>query len=55
MVQRMVKSVKTYIVNMAEIVKYIRSEGGQVLMSNNVMLDVSGRRKDEFLKMLDKV
>jgi len=46
---------KTYIVNMAEIVKYIRGEGGQVLMSNSVILDVSRRRKDEFLKMFDKI
>jgi two-component system, LytTR family, response regulator len=45
---------KSYIVNMAEIVKYIRGEGGEVLMSNNVTLDVSRRRKDEFLKTFDK-
>jgi two-component system LytT family response regulator len=45
---------KSYIVNMAEVVKYIRGEGGSVVMSNNAVFDVSRRRKDEFLKLLDK-
>jgi len=51
---------KSYIINMSEIVKYVRGEGGYVLMSimdkdnRNKALDVSRRRKDDFLKMLYK-
>ncbi len=45
---------KSYIINMAEIIKYVRGEGGYVLMSNNVSIDVSRRRKEEFLKLLHK-
>ena len=45
---------KSYIVNMGEILKYVRGEGGYVIMSNNAAIDVSRRRKDDFLKMLDK-
>jgi two-component system LytT family response regulator len=45
---------KSYIVNMAEITKYVRGEGGYVIMSNNTTIDVSRRRKDEFLKLLHK-
>lgn len=45
---------KSYIINMAEMTKYIRGEGGYVVMSNNAMFGVSRRRKDDFLKMLDK-
>jgi two-component system LytT family response regulator len=45
---------KSYIVNMAEVTKYVRGEGGQVIMSNNSVFDVSRRRKEEFLKLLDK-
>jgi two-component system LytT family response regulator len=45
---------KSYIINMAEMTKYIRGEGGYVVMSNKAMFGVSRRRKDEFLKMLDK-
>ena len=39
---------KSYIVNMGEILKYVRGEGGYVIMSNNATIDVSRRRKDDF-------
>ncbi|MEO6453797.1 MAG: LytTR family DNA-binding domain-containing protein [Ginsengibacter sp.] len=45
---------KSYIINMGEILKYVRGEGGYVIMSNNAAIDVSRRRKDDFLKMLNK-
>ncbi len=45
---------KSYIVNVAEIQKYIRGEGGTVVMSNNCQLDVSRRRKEEFLELLHR-
>jgi len=45
---------KSYIINMSEINKYVRGEGGYVIMSNNAVIDVSRRRKDDFLKMLNK-
>jgi two-component system, LytTR family, response regulator len=40
----------SYLVNMNEIKKYIRGDGGQVVMSNNITLDVSKRKKEGFLK-----
>ena len=46
---------KSYIVNKTEVTRYIRGEGGYVIMSNKVNLDVSRRRKEEFLKLLNKV
>lgn len=46
---------KSYIVNKEEIKKYVRGEGGYVIMSDGKNLDVSRRRKDDFLKMLSKV
>lgn len=46
---------KSYMVNKAEVSRYIRGEGGYVIMSNKVNLDVSRRRKDEFLRFLAKV
>ena len=45
---------KSFIINMSEINKYVRGEGGYVIMSNNAVIDVSRRRKDDFLKMLNK-
>ena len=32
--------------------KYIRGDGGQVVLSNGVILDVSKRKKSEFLKAI---
>ncbi|HUM45935.1 MAG TPA: LytTR family DNA-binding domain-containing protein [Chitinophagales bacterium] len=42
----------SYLVNLREIIRYIRGDGGQVMMSNNRTLDVSKRRKEAFLLKL---
>ncbi len=46
---------KSFIVNMAEVVKYVRGDGGYVIMSDKTHIDVSRRRKDDFLQMFEKV
>lgn len=40
---------KSYLVNLQEIQKYIRGEGGQIIMSNGAALSVSKQRKEDFL------
>ncbi|HKH60834.1 MAG TPA: LytTR family DNA-binding domain-containing protein [Flavitalea sp.] len=40
---------KSYLVNLQEIKKYIRGEGGQLIMSNGAALNVSKQRKEDFL------
>ena len=42
----------SHIINRNAVEKYIKGEGGQVLMSNGVRIDVSRRKKEEFLKMI---
>ncbi len=42
----------SYIININCIEKYIRGEGGQVLMKNGVVLDVARRKKEDFLKII---
>jgi two-component system LytT family response regulator len=42
----------SYIININEIKRYIKGEGGSVIMSSNIELPVSKRRKEEFLKKL---
>lgn len=42
----------SYIINKAYAEKYIRGEGGQVVLSNGVTLDVAKRKKSEFLKAI---
>ncbi|MDB5207815.1 MAG: response regulator transcription factor, partial [Flavisolibacter sp.] len=32
--------------------KYIRGEGGQVVLSNGTVLDIAKRKKSEFLKTI---
>ena len=42
---------KSYLVNLQEIQKYIRGEGGQLIMSNGATLSVSKQRKEGFLNI----
>jgi len=42
----------SYLINKKHIRKYIRGDGGQVVMSNNAVLYVSKRKKTEFLKAI---
>ncbi len=40
----------SYMVNLNEVVKYVRGEGGYLVMSNNSSVNVSRSRKDSLLK-----
>jgi len=40
----------SYIINKNHLRKYLKSDGGQVLMSNGKALDVSRRKREEFMK-----
>lgn len=42
----------SYIINKNFAEKYIRGEGGQVVLSNGIRLDVAKRKKTEFLKAI---
>src|SRR5215467_610780 len=42
----------SHVINLAYIKKYIRGEGGQVVMQNGDVIDVARRKKDEFLKLI---
>lgn len=42
----------SHLINLDYIKKYIRGEGGQVLMQNEDIVDVSRRKKDEFLRLI---
>lgn len=43
----------SYLVNLDEVKKYVKGEGGHVVLNNNVSLDVSKRKKTEFLNRLN--
>lgn len=42
----------SYIINIACVEKYLRGDGGQVMMKGGALLDVARRKKDEFLKVM---
>jgi two-component system LytT family response regulator len=42
----------SYIINKDYIERYIRGEGGQVVIEGNIMLDVSKRKKADFLQAI---
>ncbi|MEP6646594.1 MAG: LytTR family DNA-binding domain-containing protein [Saprospiraceae bacterium] len=42
----------SFIINKNHLRKYLKGEGGQVLMSNGKTLDVARRKKDEFMKAI---
>ncbi|MGB1017676.1 MAG: LytR/AlgR family response regulator transcription factor [Chitinophagales bacterium] len=43
---------KSFIVNIDKIQKVLKTEGGSVIMPNDVQIPIARRRKDEFMKML---
>ena len=42
----------SYLINLNYIKKYIRGDGGQIELQNGVLVDVSRRKKEEFLKVI---
>lgn len=42
----------SHLINLCYIRKYIRGDGGQVIMQNGDEIDVARRKKDEFLKLI---
>ena len=45
----------SYLVNLSYVQKYIKGEGGEVVMSNGASLPVSRTRKQDFLKLLERI
>jgi two-component system LytT family response regulator len=43
------------IINLNHIKKYIRGDGGTVVLSDNTELDVARRRKEDFVKLIPKI
>lgn len=45
----------SFLININHVQKYVKGEGGYVVMTGNHHVDISRRKKEEFLKLLDKV
>ena len=42
----------SHLVNLKQIKRFIRGEGGQVVMLNGYVIDVARRKKEEFLNLI---
>jgi two-component system LytT family response regulator len=45
---------KSWFINLQHIQKYSRTDGSKVMMTNGVWIDISVRKREEFLKLFDK-
>jgi len=43
----------SHLVNLSHIKKYVKGDGGYVIMSDNSIVDVARRKKEEFMQMLN--
>jgi two-component system, LytTR family, response regulator len=43
------------LINLKHVQKYVKGEGGYVILTGNYHVDISRRKKDEFLHLLDKL
>jgi two-component system LytT family response regulator len=42
----------SYMINLSHIKQYLKGDGGSVILNNDMQIDVSRRRKEEFLEVL---
>ncbi len=42
----------SYLINLHYMEKYVRGDGGHVVLQNGIVIDVARRKKDEFLKVI---
>ncbi len=45
----------SYLINLREVQRYIRTDGGYILMKNNATISISPKRRDEFLNRMTRL
>jgi len=45
----------SYLINLAEVKKFVKSEGGYILMKNNAQISISQKKRDEFLERMTSI
>ena len=45
----------SYLINLHHVQKYIKGEGGYVIVTDNHHVDVSRRKKEEFIKLIERI
>ena len=44
----------SHLINLSHVQKYVKGEGGYVILTDNHHVDISRRKKEEFLALLDR-
>lgn len=45
----------SFVINLREVKKYIKSDGGYIIMSNDMQVNLSPRKKDELMEAMKKL
>lgn len=53
--QQFMRVHNSYLINLNEVKKYIKSDGGYILMSNDMHVSVSPRKKDKLLEAMRRM
>ena len=50
--QQFMRVHNSFLVNLKEVKKYIKSDGGYIVMSNNMQVNISPKKKEEFIELM---
>ncbi|WP_279305969.1 LytR/AlgR family response regulator transcription factor [Flagellimonas aquimarina] len=53
--QQFMRVHNSYLINLKEVKKYIKSDGGYIIMSNDMHVSISPRKKEELLCVMKKL
>ncbi|MEO9512105.1 MAG: LytTR family DNA-binding domain-containing protein [Flavobacteriaceae bacterium] len=53
--QQFMRVHNSYLINLNEVKKYIKSDGGYIIMSNDMHVNLSPRKKDELLEAMKRI
>jgi len=45
----------SFLINLTEVKKFVKSEGGYILMKNNAQISISQKKRDEFLERMSSI
>ena len=45
----------SYLINLNEVKKYIKSDGGYIIMSNDMNVNISPRKKDDLIEAMKRL
>tara|TARA_R110002051_G_scaffold325854_1_gene432240 strand:+ start:9687 stop:10439 length:753 start_codon:yes stop_codon:yes gene_type:complete len=53
--QQFMRVHNSYLINLKEVKKYVKSDGGYIIMSNNMHVSLSPKKKDEFMELMKNI